>query len=202
MSIEGQRDPIPTGVYNGFSAPMRNLRRRTETRAGRILMGGLAAAGVLGVAFGLAAKPDVRSADGLDLRPDEIVQIEVGPGRAQTPSASVVAAPLQTLPQGVQAPVVVVARAPAAPTARAAPAAATETSTLDEQHAELTGADCREAATPAERLACAGERPAAGDLKIDRPSDKRAPRVAEVAANEAFDEPADLVVPPPGFADE
>jgi hypothetical protein len=113
MSIEGQRGSIPTGVYNGFSAPVRTLRHGAVSRAGRILMGGVAAAGVLGVAFGFLAKPDVRDSEGLGLKADEMVQIEVGPGRAPIPSSAVAAGgPLQTLPAGTSVPTVVVTRGP------------------------------------------------------------------------------------------
>lgn len=204
MSIEGQRGPISTGVYNGFSAPVWKLRNRAQTRAGRILMGGVAAAGVLGVVFGLAARPPTPDEDGMTLDPEAVVRIEVGPGRTPVASVAASGAPLQTLPDGVQTPVVVVARAPAAP----APAARTRAiaaaaSTREEQRIALTAADCSQAATPADRLACAGESHAAGDLKIEPHAARRGPpREAEVAANEAAGEPADLVIPPPAFADE
>src|SRR5688572_28141163 len=105
MSIEGQRGSIPAGVYNGFSAPARTLRRGADTPAGKILMAGVAAAGVLGVVFGLFAKPDLPDDDGLGLSADEVVKIEVGPGRAPVvPGGAMQAAPLQTLPAGASAP--------------------------------------------------------------------------------------------------
>ncbi|MDD3837101.1 MAG: hypothetical protein WCY15_16410 [Phenylobacterium sp.] len=125
MSIEGQRGSIPAGVYNGFSAPVRRSRPGAASRAGRILMGGVAAAAVLGAGFGLMAKPNERDTDGLMLRSDQVVQIEVGPGRVVEPAPiHTTAAPLQTLPPGTAVPAVVVARA-AAP-ARSAPRPAPE----------------------------------------------------------------------------
>lgn len=112
MSIEGQRGSIPAGVYNGFSSPVRTLRRGAAGPAGKILMAGVAAAGVLGVVFGLFAKPDVPDEDGLRLKANEVVQIEVGPGRAPVVPGGIQAAPLQTLPAGASAPTIVVARGP------------------------------------------------------------------------------------------
>lgn len=202
MSIEGRPGPLPSGVYNGFSAPDRTLRRGAGTPAGKVLMAGVAAACVLGVGFGLFAKPTLPDEDGMQLDPDAVVQIEVGPGRAPTlPSGVAGAAPLNTLPPGASAPTVVVTTAPApSREVRAAPAAG-ET-TLDEQRQELAAAspgDCSQAPTPAARLACEGELPERGDLAIERSMEtRRPPRVAEIAVPEADD----LVVPPAEFADE
>ncbi|MFC3079342.1 hypothetical protein ACFODL_14685 [Phenylobacterium terrae] len=173
MSIEGQRGPIPSGVYNGFSAPVRNLRRGAGSRAGKILMGGVAAAAVLGVAFGLFAKPDVADDDGLGLKPDEMVQIEVGPGRAPVvPGGPVQPAPLQTLPPGADAPTVVVTRGP-------------------EPRAESTRRE-PPPPEPAERA----EEAAAPRIEPESIPDPA------FAADEGFEAPEEIFIPPPEFADE
>lgn len=173
MSIEGQRGSIPSGVYNGFSAPVRTLRRGAGSRAGKVLMGGIAAAGLLGVAFGLFARPQTVDDDGLRLKPDEVVQIEVGPGRAPVvPGGPVQTAPLQTLPAGAGAPTVVVARGPEP---RAEPAR-------------------REAPPPSVESAEDG----AGPRRLEAESIP-GPSFAD---EEIVEEPDEIVIPPPDFADE
>jgi hypothetical protein len=207
MSIEGRPGPLPSGVYNGFSAPGRTLRGGAGAPAGKVLMAGVVAACVLGVGFGLFAKPAVTDEDGMQLDPDAVVQIEVGPGRAPViPGAPANAAPMNTLPQGAGAPTVVVATAPApSREVRSAPVQ-TEDSTLDGQRVEMTVAspgDCSQAPTPAARLACEGELPERGELELERTMEaRRPPRAAEIAVAEPGDEADELIIPPADFADE
>lgn len=179
MSIEGQPGPIPTGVYNGFSAPVRRLRHGANSRAGKVLMAGVAAAGILGVGFGLFAKPDVPDDDGLRLKEGEIVQIEVGPGRAPVvPGGPVQAAPLQTLPAGAAAPTVIVARGPET---RAQPLR-------------------REAVVDAPRIEPAGE---VFVPPVDARSEPAEPlREPAFAAEDAGAEAEEIIIPPAEFADE
>jgi hypothetical protein len=207
MSIEGRPGPLPSGVYNGFSAPGRTLRGGAGTPAGKVLMAGVAAACVLGVGFGLFAKPAVTDEDGMQLDPDAVVQIEVGPGRAPViPGVAANAAPMNTLPPGAGAPTVVVATAPAPSRAVQSAPAAADASTLDEQRAEMTAAsasDCSEAPTPAARLACEGELPRSGELDLERTMQaRRPPLVDEVEVAEPGDEADKLIIPPAEFADQ